>query len=138
MRQYRSAGVLCLTEVSSVFSGDHLRVDVRLGAVDLADVLNVSRADLAVQVKCAVSVADNGLSDGDPWVVVAEDTSILFVSRRIGGNLTKIQVILGVSRCRRTTPYLVSRMFWTEVRAFSASPSLTPISARTQKPCGSM
>ena len=74
--------------MSSVFSGDHLRVDVRLGAVDLADVLNVSRADLAVQVKCAVSVADNGLSDGDPWVVVAEDTSILFVSRRIGGNLT--------------------------------------------------
>ena len=69
--------------------------------MDLADVLNVSRADLAVQIKCAVSVADNGLSDGDPWVVVAEDTSILFVSRRIGGNLTKIQVILGVSRLQK-------------------------------------
>ena len=106
--------------------------------MDLADVLNVSRADLAVQVKCAVSVADNGLSDGDPWVVVAEDTSILFVSRRIGGNLTKIQVILGVSRLQKNNAVLGSRMFWTEVRAFSASPSLTPISARTQKPCGSI
>lgn len=92
--------------MSSVFSGDHLRVDVRLGAVDLADVLNISRADLAVQVKCAVSVADNGLSDGDPWVVVAEDTSILFVSRRIGGNLTKIQVILGVSRLQKNNAVL--------------------------------
>ena len=69
--------------------------------MDLADVLNVSRADLAVQIKCAVSVADNGFSDGDPWVVVAEDTGILFVSRRIGGNLTKIQVILGVSRLQK-------------------------------------
>lgn len=92
--------------MSSVFSGDHLRVDVRLGAVDLADVLNVSRADLAVQIKCAVSVADNGFSDGDPWVVVAEDTSILFVSRRIGGNLTKIQVISGVSRLQKNNAVL--------------------------------
>ena len=35
-------------------------------------------------------------------------------------------------------PYLVSRCFLTESRAFSASPSLTPIPAITQKPCGSM
>ena len=74
--------------------------------MDLADVLNVSRADLAVQIKCAVSVADNGFSDGDPWVVVAEDTSILFVSRRVGGNLTKIQVILGVSRLQKNNAVL--------------------------------
>ena len=35
-------------------------------------------------------------------------------------------------------PYLVSRIFSTESIAFCASPSLTPIPAITQKPCGSM
>ena len=101
--------------------------------MDLADVLNVSRADLAVQVKCAVSVADNGLSDGDPWVVVAEDTSILFVSRRIGGNLTKIQVILGVSRLQKNNAVLgFQNCSGQKSGLFLPVLTLTPISARTQ------
>ena len=74
--------------------------------MDFTDVLDISRADLAVQIKGAVSVADNGLCDGDPWVVVAEDTGILFVSRRIGGNFTKIQVIFGVSRLQKNDTVL--------------------------------
>ena len=38
--------VLCLTEEFCVGSGYHLGVDIRLGAVDLADVFDVSRAGL--------------------------------------------------------------------------------------------
>ena len=69
-RRAGQPAVFRLAEGGGVAASHHLAVDIRLGAVDLADVLNVSRADLAVQIKCAVSVADNGLSDGDPWVVL--------------------------------------------------------------------
>lgn len=106
--------------------------------MDFTDVLDISRADLAVQIKGAVSVADNGLCDGDPWVVVAEDTGILFVSRRIGGNLTKIQVILGVSRLQKNNAILGFQNIFDRSQCFFSQSSLTPISARTQKPCGSI
>ena len=37
-------------------------------------------------------------ADGDPGVVVAEDTGILLVSGRIGGDFAKVEVIGGVRR----------------------------------------
>ena len=37
--------VLSFAEVLSVLAGDHLRIDIRLGAMYLADVLDVCRAD---------------------------------------------------------------------------------------------
>ncbi len=86
-------GVLCLAVVLCIAAGYHLRVDIGLGAVNLADLLNVCRADLAVNLECSVAAADNGLSNGNPGVVVAEDTSILLVSRRIGRDFAEVQMI---------------------------------------------
>jgi len=86
-------GVLCLAVVLCIAASYHLRVDIRLGAVNFADLLDISRADLAVNLESSVAAADNSLSDGDPGVVVAEDTSVLFVSRRIGGDFAEIQMI---------------------------------------------
>ena len=74
--------------------------------MDFTDILDVSRADLTVQVKGAVAVTYHRFGDGNPWVVVTEDTGIFFVSRRIGGNLTKIQVISGVSRLQKNDTVL--------------------------------
>ena len=87
--------VLCLTEEFGVGSGYHLGVDIRLGSVDLADVFDVSRAGLTVDFKSTVATANDGLCNGNPWIVVAEDTGIFFVSRRIRGNFTEVQVIFG-------------------------------------------
>ena len=74
--------------------------------MDFTDVLDISRADLTVQVKGAVAVTYHRFGDGNPWVVVTEDTGIFFVSRRIGGNFTKIQVIFGVSRLQKNDTVL--------------------------------
>ena len=138
MRQYRSAGVLCLTEVSSVFSGDHLGVYVRLSTMDFTDVLDISRADLTVQVKGAVAVTYHRFGDGNPWVVVTEDTGIFFVSRRIGGNFTKIQVIFGVSRLQKNDTVLgFQNIFYGSQSLFGQTLFYADF-GRTQKPCGSM
>ena len=87
--------VFGLAEVFGILSGYHLGVDVGLGPVDLTDVFDVGRAGLFVDFKGPVAVADDGLGDGDPGVVVAEDTGIFLVSGRIGGDFAKVQVIGG-------------------------------------------
>ena len=46
-----------------------------------------------VDLKRPVTVADNGFCTGHPWVVVAEDAGVLFISRRIAGNLAQLFVI---------------------------------------------
>ncbi len=85
--------ILSLAVILSVTTCDHLRIYIRLGAVNITDVLKVSGADLGVDLECSVAATDNGLSNGDPGVVVAEDTCIFLISGRIGGNLTEVEVI---------------------------------------------
>ena len=46
-----------------------------------------------VDLKCPVAVADNGFCTGHPRVVVEEDAGVLFISRRIAGNLAQLFVI---------------------------------------------
>ena len=65
--------------------------------MDLTDIFNIRRADLTVYIKRAVSMTNACLSDRDPRIVVAEDTSIFLISRRIRGNLTKFKMIILVS-----------------------------------------
>ena len=74
----------------------HLAVDIRLGAVDLTDVLNVCRAGLFVDLKRAVTVADYSLGTADPWVVVTEDACVLLVSRGIAGNFAQFEMVFRV------------------------------------------
>ncbi len=85
--------VLCLAVILSVAACDHLRIYIRLGAMDIADFLKICGADLGVDLECSVAASDNGLCDGDPGVVVTEDTCIFLISGRIGGNLTEVEVI---------------------------------------------
>ena len=75
-------------KVWRVFTCDHLGVYIWFGAMDLADILDVSRAGSRVYLPCAVSTSDYRLSDRDPWIVVAEDTGIFLVAARVGGDLT--------------------------------------------------
>ncbi len=86
--------VLCLAEGGGILTGHHLAVYIRLGAVDLADVLNIGRAGLAVDLKARSPRPRTVSAMDDPGIVVAEDTGVLLVSRWIAGDLTKIQVIL--------------------------------------------
>lgn len=58
----------------------HLGVYIRLGTMDLADILNVCGTGLTVDFKGSVTSAQNSFCDGYPGIVVAEDTGILLVS----------------------------------------------------------
>ena len=61
--------------------------------MDFTDIFNICGTDLPVSFKGTLSVSHNGFSDRDPGVVVAEDTGILLVSRRIRGNFTKVGMV---------------------------------------------
>ena len=90
--------VLALSEVSCVTACNHLAVSVRLCTMDVHLVLEEGRCDLLVQIVCAIAVSHLCLGDGNPRIVVAEDTCIFLVSRRIGGNLTEVEMILLICR----------------------------------------
>src|SRR5262249_50496820 len=75
--------VLGFAVAHGVFAGDHLRVHVGLGAVDLADVFDVGGRDLLIVLERALAAADHGLRDHHPRVIVAEDARVLLVTRRV-------------------------------------------------------
>ena len=80
--------------------------------MNFTDVLNIGRAGLFVNLKSSVSTSDHSLCDGNPWVIVAEDTCIFFISRRVGGNFSKIQIILGISRLQdHNTIFRIKTLF---------------------------
>ena len=61
--------------------------------MNLTDIFDISRTGSCVYLPSTVASSDNGLCDRDPWIVVAEDTGILFVSWWIRRNFTKLYVI---------------------------------------------
>ena len=97
-RRAGEPAVLGLAEGGGIAPGDHLAVNVRFSAVDLADVLDIGRAGLFVNSKGPVAVAQHRFGAADPGVVVAEDARILFVSRRIAGDLAQVKAVAGVGR----------------------------------------
>lgn len=112
--------VFGFAEVPGILSGYHLGVNVGLCPVNLTDVFDVGRAGLFVYFKGPVAVADDGLADGDPGVVVAEDTGILFVSGRIGGDFAKVEVIGGVRRLLKDNAVFGIEALFYGAMAFSA------------------
>ena len=64
--------------------------------MDLGDILDIGGAGLAVHRKGTVAVSERCFGAADPRVVVAEDTGVLLVSRRIAGDLAQIQLVAGV------------------------------------------
>ena len=89
--------VLAFSEVGSVGTCHHLGINIRLCLVDLAELFNAGRACLPVNFKRSVAASHDGLRNGYPGIVVAEDTGIFFVSRRIGRDLAEFYVISGIS-----------------------------------------
>src|ERR1017187_4320062 len=81
-----------------VAAGDHLRIDIRLAAVHVTDVLACRRVDAPVVVEGGVTVTGHRLCDHDPRIGLAEDSGILLVARWIGRDLPQLQP---VSRERR-------------------------------------
>lgn len=67
--------VLRLSMAGSITAGDHLGVNIRLGAVNLTDAFNIRRAGLFINLKGTVSSSDNGFCNGNPGIVMAEDTA---------------------------------------------------------------
>ena len=81
-----------------ILTGYHLGVYIRLGTMDLTDILDICGTGLAVDLESSVTSAQNCLCNGYPGIVVAEDTGILLVSGGIRGYFTKFEVILCVCR----------------------------------------
>ena len=90
--------VLCLAVEFCILTGYHLGIYIRLGTMDLADILNVCGTGLTVDFEGSVTSAQNSFCDGYPGIVVAEDTGILLISGGIRGYFTKFEVILRVCR----------------------------------------
>ena len=66
--------------------------------MDLADILDISRTSLFIDLESTVTTTDNSLSTRYPRVIVAEDTCILFISRWIRGDFSKFYMVFGVRR----------------------------------------
>ena len=92
--------VLCLTMENCVSACNHLRIYIWFRTVDFTDIFDVGRAGLLVNLKSSVAASDDGFCDRNPWIIVTEDTCVLFISRRIGGNFSKVQIILGIGRLK--------------------------------------
>jgi len=97
-------GVLRLPVGGRVPAGDHLRVDVRLAAVHLADRLAGRGVDPPVVVERGVAVTGHRRTDHDPGVGVAEDARVLLVPRRVAGDLAELDVIGGECRLEQHDP----------------------------------
>ena len=80
MPRYRSASCFRFAVEFCILTGYHLGVYIRLGTMDLADILNVCGTGLTVDFEGSVTSAQNSFCDGYPGIVVAEDTGILLVS----------------------------------------------------------
>ncbi len=64
------------------------------------------------------SSADHSFRNGDPWIVVTEDTCVFLVSRRVGGNLPKVQVISGISRLVKHNAVLGIQTLFHRIQCF--------------------
>ena len=102
----------------SVFSCDHLRVNIRFRTVDLTDILNIGGTGPAVDLECPVSPADPCLSNGYPGIVVTENAGVFFVSRGIGRNLSQIYIIFCVSRLLKDNPIFSVQPFLHRIQSF--------------------
>ena len=82
--------------------------------MDLAELFDAGRACLPIDLKSSVSASDDGFRDRYPGIIVAEDTAVFFVSRRIGGNLTKFHMISCVSGFQESNAILgIQDLFYT-------------------------
>ena len=65
--------------------------------MDLTELFHTGRACLPIDLKGSVSASNDGFRDRYPGIVVAEDTAVFLVSRRVGGNFAQFHMISGIS-----------------------------------------
>jgi len=118
--------VLCLAVTGSIGTGDHLGIAVGLCAVNLADVLDVGGTGPAVDLKSPASAPDDSLRDGDPGIIVTEDTGILLISRRIGGDFPKVQIVFCICRLKDHDAVFGIQPFSDRVKSLPCKPFLYP------------
>ncbi len=87
--------VFSLAVTLAVLARDHLRVNVRLGAVKVAHLLAERGGYLGVILKRLVSVSHSRFRADYPRVVVAEYAGVLLITARIGGDLAVLNLICG-------------------------------------------
>ena len=61
--------------------------------MNFADIFDICRTGSCIYLPCTVSTSDNGFCNGNPRIVVAEDSGIFFISWWIRGNLTKFYMV---------------------------------------------
>ncbi|MNO32640.1 hypothetical protein D3C76_226370 [compost metagenome] len=105
-----------------IFTGDHLRVHIRFHTVNFADVFQVSRSDFLIDLKSSVAMTQHGFSNHDPWVVVAENTRIFLVARRVRRNFAQVQIVLGVRRLLQNDTVFRIQTFLYGSQRFSGLP----------------
>ncbi len=110
-RGSRQPGVLCFAVRGSVLAGDHLRIDVGLATVQIADHFARRRIDARVVVVGIVAIANFRFRDHHPRIVVAEDPRVLFVSRWVRGNLAEMQIVARIGRLLQNNAVFGCEMF---------------------------
>ena len=108
----------------SVCAGNHLCVNVRLCAVDVTDIFQISGTGFTIYLKCAAASADDGFCDGNPGIIVAEDSGIFLVPGRVGADLAKLQVISGISRLQEHDTVFGIQTFFDRIQSFLCKPFL--------------
>ena len=84
----------------------------------ITDLFNIGRADLTVNIKCKISSSEYSFCNRNPRIVMAEDSSIFFVSRRIRRNFTKFQMISGICRLEYHDTIFRFQMFMYGIQRF--------------------
>src|SRR5271157_2494218 len=67
----------------SIAPGDHLRINVRLATVDIADLFARRWINPRVIVVRGIPISDARFANDDPGVVVAKDTGVFLVARGV-------------------------------------------------------
>lgn len=91
-------GVFCFSMAAAPLSGYHLGIDIGFHPVQFRDFFPVGGSYFFPVCKGLIRPADPNLANHDPGIIVAENTAIFLVSRRIGRNLSQFQVIFLIGR----------------------------------------
>ncbi len=116
----------------SVLACDHLSVYIRLGLVDLGDLLIVSRSDLGIVLEGSVAVTYIRLSTDYPSVVVAEDACVFLVAAGVGGDLAVLYEVFGEGRIVKNKSAVGGKVL---VYRFKGSYILARLLAKSRKDC---
>ena len=116
--QFLSANCFLLSKSWCISSRDHLRIYIWFCPVNITDFLNIRWTYFTINLKCPVSSSKHSLRNGNPRIVVAENSCIFFISRRIRSNFPKFQMVSCISRLKDHYSILCFQQFIHRVQSF--------------------